>query len=413
MALRAQLSYAAPPAAVASRQCRLTIRASRGRLCVALATQASGAAAGAAANRGGWAATLPPLPATLSGDAGCDPALRCLQGARFTGCRATAPRPTTHAGRRRLRCWRAWRPHRRPCCPQVRKDWLLCTQCGQDGGIGAYRLRLLGPNSCCARCMPTVLPAPPSPPRAPAHPHAGPAFAEEAALVEPVAAVATVQAPVADVMTAAPAPAAEPVAVVAAAPPAAEEQPAPAALAPAAPAQEVAAVVAVAEAAPVAVVAAAPPSLDEAELLMAAERQSRAMDIVSAALSQADQLLAAEQLAAPIDISTAAAEAESQPARAASVAAAVGPDEAAVQADIVEIEAEEKELEVALAAIVADEPPAVAAALVAELQVRRRRSGRALGEWGPSAWQQLGSCGGAKSFCMYQRSTARVACQLV
>lgn len=138
--------------------------------------------------------------------------------------------------------------------------------------------------------------------------------------------------------------------------------------------------VAVAEAAPVAVVAAAPPSLDEAELLMAAERQSRAMDIVSAALSQADQLLAAEQLAAPIDISSAAAaEAESQPTSVANVAAAVGPDEAAVQADIVEIEAEEKELEAALAAIVADEPPAVAAALVAELQVRRRGSGRAWG----------------------------------
>ena len=243
------------------------------------------------------------------------------------------------------------------------------------------------PNSCCPRCMPAVLPAPPSPPLTPAHLHAGPALAEEAALVEPVAAVATVQAgPVADVMTAppvaeqlaAPAPAAEPVAVVAAAPPATEQQPA--APAPAAPAQEVAAVVAVAEAAPVAVVAAAPPSLDEAELLMAAERQSRAMDIVSAALSQADQLLAAEQLAAPIDISSAAAaEAESQPTSVANVAAAVGPDEAAVQADIVEIEAEEKELEAALAAIVADEPPAVAAALVAELQVRRRGSGRAWG----------------------------------
>lgn len=57
MALRAQLSYAAQPSAAAPHHCRTIIGATRGRRCVALATQASGAAAGAAANRAG---ALPP-----------------------------------------------------------------------------------------------------------------------------------------------------------------------------------------------------------------------------------------------------------------------------------------------------------------------------------------------------------------
>lgn len=172
------------------------------------------------------------------------------------------------------------------------------------------------------------------------------------------------------------------------------------------------------------VVVAAPPSLAEAELLMAAERQAPAMDIVSAAIREADLLLAAEQLAARTDIvSDAAAEAEAPAAAVATVAAAAGPDEAAVQADIVEIEAEEQELEAALAAIVADEPPAVAAALVAELQVGGCESvwfacthGACLQRMTYKAAPQRDSWGGPKGQPQAQRSSVycqHVHCHLV